>query len=169
MFHGHSTSALAMAPLGPIYRVLLPGIIFAALALHANASKAWVVVPPDPAVAAPTLLYDDGREGSEASLQYVHLGRFCRWHKQHRLCKQPASLRRFCKEHRRHRVCRDEEEERFCRQHPRNRRCNDHDDDDRFCRKHPKHSLCRDDNDDDRFCRRHPNHRRCDDKPPSPH
>ena len=157
-----------MPALRQAHRVRLYGIVVAVLTLHATASDAWVVLPPTPAVAAPTLLYDNERGESEALLQYVHLGRFCRSHKQHRLCKQPASLRRFCKEHRRHRLCRDDDEDRFCRYNPRHRRCKD-DDDDRFCRQHPKHKLCRDDDDDDRFCRRHPHHRRCDDKPPSPH
>jgi hypothetical protein len=158
-----------MAAPRPIRRVLLSGIIFAALTLHATGSKAWVVIPAAPPAAAPLLLYGDEPASAEATLQYVHLGRFCRWHKHHRLCKQPVSLRRFCKSHPRHQLCRSEDEERFCRQHPRHNRCKDDDDGDRFCRKHPKHSLCRDDDDDDRFCRRHPHHRRCDDKPPSPH
>jgi hypothetical protein len=131
---------------GPIRRMLLYGMIFGALTFAVTPSRALVVASPGPAVTTEVLLYRDGPGGSEALLQDVRWGRFCRWHRHHRLCFKFVKLRRFCDRRPHHRLC-------------------DDDDDDRFCKKRPNHPLC----DDDRFCKKRPHHPLCDDdEPPSP-
>jgi hypothetical protein len=135
-----------MAAVSPIRRMLLDGMVFGVLAFAVTPSSALVVASPAPPATVEALLYGDGRGGSEALLQDVHLGRFCRWYRDHRLCFQLVRPLRFCDRRPAHRLC-------------------DDDLDDRFCRKRPNHPLC----DDDRFCKKRPDHPLCDDDdPPSP-
>lgn len=113
-----------MAALRPVHRVLLYGILLAAFPFATTPSGAFVVVSPAPAIAIEALLLGDGRSGSEALLQPVHWGRFCRGQPRHRLCLQMVHLRRFCGKHPGHHLC-DDDGDRFCRRHPNHRRCDD--------------------------------------------
>lgn len=136
-----------MAAPGPMRRVLLCGSIGGALAFAATPSSALIGASPAPAATVGTLLYENDRGGAEALLHDIHLGRFCRWHRGHRLCYQLVQVLRFCD------------------RRPDHRLCDDNDDDNRFCKKRPDHPLC----DDDRFCKKRPDHPLCDDdQPPSP-
>jgi hypothetical protein len=114
-----------MASLARVRRGLLYGIIVGALTVHATAANAPVGTPPAPAVAAGGLLYGDGRDGSATLLQYVHWGRFCRWHAGHRLCAHLVGLRHFCDRRPNHPLCDDDDEDRFCRRHPHHPLCHD--------------------------------------------
>ena len=114
-----------MATLRPARRMLPYGIIFGVLAFAASPSGAWVVGSPSPTATVEALLFGQSRGDFEASLQYVHWGRFCRWYPKHRLCLQLAMLRRFCDWRPNHPLCDDDDQDRFCRKHPRHHRCDD--------------------------------------------
>jgi hypothetical protein len=111
-----------MAALRPARRMLLFGIVMGALTLAAPPAGALVVLPPAQAVTVAALLNAEDRGGAEASLQYVHLGRFCQWHSRHLLCHKLVLLRRFCDRRPDHRLC-DDGDDPFCRRHPYHRRC----------------------------------------------
>jgi hypothetical protein len=114
-----------MALLKLVHRVLLYGIFAGALALPAITSSAWSIVPPATLGRAGALLDGGDRGSSEALLQYVHLGRFCRWYQFNRLCVNSVTLRRFCDRRPDHRLCDDDDDDRFCRRHPHHRHCDD--------------------------------------------
>ena len=115
-----------MAALRPVHRVLLYAVAFAACLLAATPSGVSAeAAPPVRTVALETLLYEDGRGGSEALLQYVHWQRFCRWYSRHGLCAKLVQLHRFCDRRPHHRRCADDDEDKFCRKHPYHRKCDD--------------------------------------------
>jgi hypothetical protein len=135
-----------MGPPRPIRRMLLYGLVLGALTFAVTPSSALLLGFPKPAGPVGALLYKDRGNASATLLQEVRWGRFCRWHREHRLCFKFVQLLRFCDRRPRHRLC-------------------DDDDDNRFCKKRPDHPLC----DDDRFCKKRPDHPLCDDDdPPSP-
>ena len=114
-----------MAAPGLVHRFLLSGIVFGALTLVATQAGTSAVLWPAPAGTVAPLPHGDQQYGAEASLEYVHWGRFCRWHRHHRLCRQLIKVRRFCDRRPNHRFCDDNDEDRFCRKHPHHRRCDD--------------------------------------------
>jgi hypothetical protein len=110
---------------GPVRRFLLYGIIFGALTFAAAASGTSAVLWPAPAGAVAPMLHGNQQGGAEASLEYVHWNRFCRWYRHHGFCRKLIEMPRFCDRHPRHRFCDDDDDDRFCRKHPYHRRCDD--------------------------------------------
>jgi hypothetical protein len=111
-----------MAALGRVRRLLLFGIIVGAFTVAAIPLGAGA---PAPTVTIGLLLRGDRQVGSEALLQYVHLGRFCRWYGRHRLCSRMVGLRRLCDQNPDHHLCDGEFNDRFCRRHPNHHLCDD--------------------------------------------
>src|SRR5918996_5378754 len=92
----YSTGRRIMTAPGPVRRFLLYGIIFGALPFAAAASGTSAVLWPAPAGAVAPMLHGNQQGGAEASLEYVHWNRFCRWYRHHGFCRKLIEMPRFC-------------------------------------------------------------------------